>query len=104
MKLVMKRSRAEAIPNGADGAGVALLPIVIVQPLWVYRDRHLARLAGDRQGRLRPRCAYNVSTLGPAGTCPECGKPCDIARDAPLRSSSVESNPWGVAPGARPKP
>jgi hypothetical protein len=82
--------------------GVALFPIVVLQPLWVYRTRHLSRLAKQTQGRLCAHCAYDVSSLDPAGTCPECGKPYDIARDAPLWNSFVESGPWG--PARKPHP
>ena len=76
---------------------VALFPIVVLQPLWVYRTRHLSRLAKETQGRLCANCAYDVSTLDPVGTCPECGKAYDIARDAPLWNSFVENGPWGPA-------
>lgn len=76
---------------------VALFPVVVLQPLWFFRTRHLRRLARERHGLLCPHCAYDVSTLDPAGTCPECGKPYDIARDAPLWNSFVESGPWGPA-------
>jgi hypothetical protein len=81
--------------------GVALFPIVVLQPLWVYRTRHLSRLAKQTQGRLCAHCAYDVSTLDPAGTCPECGKAYDIARDAPLWNSFVESTPWGMETKSR---
>lgn len=82
---------------------VALFPVVVLQPLWFFRTKHLRRLARERQGRLCSHCAYDVSTLDPAGACPECGKPYDIARDAPLWNSFAESNSWGVAVKAHPK-
>ena len=76
---------------------IALLPVVVLQPWWFLRTRQLRRVAIERQGRLCAHCAYDVSTLAPAGTCPECGKAYDIALDVPLWNSLVESGPWGPA-------
>jgi hypothetical protein len=63
---------------------IALFPAVVLQPLWHWRKGWLRDLARKNRGRLCTHCAYNVSTLEPAGTCPECGESYDHAADAPL--------------------
>ena len=60
------------------------LPVLVLQPWWHWRKRDLRHLAKRVDGRLCPHCAYDISTLDPIGTCPECGGTYDIARDAPL--------------------
>ncbi len=77
-------------------------PILGLTPLWLLRTRRIRRALLKSEGRLCTHCAYDVSTLDPAGTCPECGRPYDIARDAPLWNSFAESKSWGVAVKARP--
>lgn len=82
---------------------LGLVPVMVVWPWWYVRTRSIRRALLESEGRLCTHCAYDVSTLDPAGTCPECGKPYDIARDAPLWNTFAESNSWGVAVKARPK-
>ena len=77
-------------------SSIALFPVVVLQPLWFFRTRHLRRFSRERQGRLCSNCAYDVSTLDPSGICPECGMDYDVARDAPLWNSFVDSGPWGL--------
>jgi hypothetical protein len=60
------------------------LPVCVVWPIWFLRTRHIRRAIIESGGRLCTHCAYNVSTVEPAGTCPECGKPYDIEKDKPL--------------------
>ena len=60
------------------------VPFVVIWPWWLLRTRHIRRALLESEGRLCTHCAYNVSTLAPAGICPECGKPYDIERDKPL--------------------
>lgn len=61
-----------------------LTPLLVLTPLWLLRTRHLRRALLESQGRLCTHCAYDVSTLEPSGTCPECGKPYDIEKDKVL--------------------
>lgn len=63
---------------------LGLTPLLVLTPLWLLRTRHIRRALLESAGRLCTHCAYNVSTLEPAGTCPECGKPYDIEKDKPL--------------------
>ncbi|MCC7389753.1 MAG: hypothetical protein IT431_13405 [Phycisphaerales bacterium] len=56
-------------------------PFVVVWPLWLLRTRHIRRALVRSEGRLCTHCAYDVSTLSPAGTCPECGGLYDIEKD-----------------------
>lgn len=63
---------------------IGLLPIVVVFPLWLIRTRHIRRALLRSEGRLCTHCAYDVSTLAPAGICPECGKAYDIEKDKTL--------------------
>ena len=57
------------------------VPFVVVWPLWLLRTRHIRRALLRSEGRLCTSCAYDVSTLAPAGTCPECGGSYDIEKD-----------------------
>jgi hypothetical protein len=61
-----------------------LLPILVLWPWWYVRTRSIRKALLESEGRLCTHCAYNVSTLDPAGTCPECGKPYDIEKDKVL--------------------
>lgn len=63
---------------------VGLPPVVVLLPWWWLRTRWIRRALLESQGRLCTHCAYDVSTLDPAGTCPECGKPYDIEKDKVL--------------------
>lgn len=61
---------------------LGLAPIVIIAPLWWWRTRWVRRAVRESGWRLCPYCAYNLSTLGDAGVCPECGNAFDIESDA----------------------
>lgn len=63
------------------------VPFVIIQPLWVLRTRYIRKALVESEGRLCTHCAYDVSSLPPSGTCPECGKPYDIEKDKVLREA-----------------
>ncbi len=63
---------------------LGLPPVVVLLPWWLYRTRSIRQALLESEGRLCTHCAYNVSTLEPAGTCPECGKPYDIDKDKVL--------------------
>ena len=65
-----------------------LTPLLVLTPLWLLRTRHLRRALLESQGRLCTHCAYDVSTLEPSGTCPECGKPYDIEKEKVLREAA----------------
>lgn len=56
-------------------------PIVIVNPLYLWRTAWLRRAARATDGRLCTRCAYDVSGLAGSGTCPECGGSFDVEKD-----------------------
>lgn len=60
------------------------LPFVVVWPWWILRTRHIRRTLLRSDGRLCTHCAYDVSTLGDAGTCPECGGAYDREKDRVL--------------------
>ena len=60
---------------------LALVPIVIVTPLWLLRTRSIRRDLLASGGRLCTRCGYNVAALAPSGTCPECGSRYDVEAD-----------------------
>ena len=61
-----------------------IAPLIVIWPLWVLRTRHIRRALVKSGGRLCTHCAYDVSALPPAGTCPECGRDYDIESDKPL--------------------
>lgn len=63
---------------------LGLLPILVVWPWWYFRTRSIRKALLESEGRLCTHCAYDVSTLEPSGTCPECGKPYDIEKDKVL--------------------
>jgi hypothetical protein len=63
---------------------LGLPPIIVLWPWWLFRTRSIRKALLESEGRLCTHCAYDVSTLEPAGTCPECGKPYDIEKDKPL--------------------
>ena len=63
---------------------LGLLPILAIFPCWFFRTRSIRRALLESEGRLCTHCAYDVSTLEPSGTCPECGKPYDIEKDKVL--------------------
>lgn len=63
---------------------LGLLPILVIFPCWFFRTRSIRRALLESEGRLCTHCAYDVSTLEPSGTCPECGKPYDIEKDKVL--------------------
>jgi hypothetical protein len=63
---------------------LGLLPILVIFPCWFFRTRSIRRALLESEGRLCTHCAYDVSTLAPSGTCPECGKPYDIEKDKVL--------------------
>lgn len=57
------------------------LPWVIGLPLWHWRVRRFRRALFASRFRLCTHCAYDLSTLAPTGTCPECGNDYDAAKD-----------------------
>jgi len=58
-----------------------LLPSCVIMPICAWRLRGLRRGWKASGGRLCPHCGYDVSSLAPAGRCPECGKGYDIDAD-----------------------
>lgn len=63
---------------------LGLPPVVVLLPLWLFRTRSIRKALLKSEGRLCTHCAYNVSALAAAGTCPECGNPFDIEKDKVL--------------------
>ncbi len=63
---------------------LALLPIVVVLPWWIWRTSWIRRGLLSSGGRICTHCGYDVSSLAPSGVCPECGGPYDIRRDRRL--------------------
>jgi hypothetical protein len=63
---------------------LGLTPVVMLLPWWFFRTRSIRKALLESEGRLCTHCAYDVSTLEPSGTCPECGKPYDIEKDKVL--------------------
>ena len=63
------------------------VPFVVLWPWWLFRTRHIRRALLESRGRLCTHCAYDISTLAPAGTCPECGGDYDVEQDKPLWES-----------------
>lgn len=59
-----------------------LLPLAIVWPLFLLGRRRIHRDFIEARGRLCTHCAYNLTSTADQGTCPECGKPFDAAKDA----------------------
>ena len=57
-------------------------PACIIFPLGWWLRRGIVREWHEASGRLCTHCAYNVSTLAAAGTCPECGGEYDSQADA----------------------
>jgi hypothetical protein len=63
---------------------LALLPLLVVNPLYLWHTASVRRSLAASGGRLCTHCAYDVSGLEPAGVCPECGKPYNIDTDGIL--------------------
>jgi hypothetical protein len=58
------------------------LPGLVILPWGWWLRRRILRDWRISRGRLCTHCAYNVSALAPAGTCPECGNAYDSVADA----------------------
>lgn len=86
---------------------LGLAPIVVLLPFWHWRVRSLRRALFASGFRLCTHCAYDVSTLAPAGTCPECGHPYDSVRDVELWARQgapyTEPRPPGFTPWSLPE-
>jgi hypothetical protein len=61
---------------------IGLSPVLVVMPWWVWRTRSIRRAVRESGWRLCTHCAYDVSALPTAGTCPEGGY--DVEKDAHL--------------------
>lgn len=72
---------------------LGLAPLLVINPLYLWRTLWLRRALRKTAGRLCTHCAYDVSTLAPQGTCPECGNTYDIQKDRPLWGSFLHSDP-----------
>lgn len=76
------------VPRGVAfryvGVLLAAVPFTVIWPLWMLRTRHIRRALLRSGGRLCTHCAYDVSSLSPSATCPECGRAYDIEKDKPL--------------------
>jgi len=57
-------------------------PACIIFPLSWWLRRGIVREWHKARGRLCTHCAYDISTLAAAGTCPECGGAYDANADA----------------------
>lgn len=65
-------------------AAISLGPLLVVNPVYLWRTAWLRRAAATTEGRLCTHCAYDVTGLAPAGTCPECGEAYDVDADKHL--------------------
>lgn len=78
------------------------MPFVVLLPLWYWRTRHIRRALFASRFRLCTHCAYDLSTLDPTGTCPECGETYDAVADVQLWSRQgapyTEPRPAGFVP------
>ena len=63
---------------------LAVMPFVTVWPVWLLRTRWIRRALVRSGGRLCTGCAYDVSRLAAAGTCPQCGRAYDFKKDRAL--------------------
>ncbi|MDX2148768.1 MAG: hypothetical protein SFZ23_14740 [Planctomycetota bacterium] len=61
--------------------GLGLTPILVLLPFWHWRVRRLRQALFQSRFRLCTNCAYDLSSHPATGSCPECGKPYDAARD-----------------------
>lgn len=77
---------------------LALTPILVIAPLWWWRTRWIRRAVRESGWRLCTHCAYDVSTLAPSGTCPECGQHYDVEKDAALWADAGVKPPQPAPP------
>lgn len=79
-----------------------LIPWVVFLPLWHWRVRRFRRALFASRFRLCTHCAYDLSTLDPLGTCPECGNQYDAVRDVARWEQTgapyAEPRPKGFVP------
>ena len=79
---------------------------VVFLPLWHWRVRRFRRTLFASRLRLCTHCAYDLSTLAPTGTCPECGRDYDAARDVVTWENTgapyAEPRPKGFVPWSPP--
>lgn len=66
---------------------LGIIPLLVVNPIYFLRRSWVRRSALAAEWQLCTHCAYDVSGLEPAGTCPECGKPYDTHADRHLWSA-----------------
>ncbi len=83
-----------------------LIPWVLGIPLWHWSVRRFRRALFASRFRLCTHCAYDLSTLAPIGTCPECGNAYEAARDVATWERTgapyAEPRPKGFVPWAPP--
>lgn len=60
---------------------LGLTPVLVVNPLYLWRTWWLRRAVDAADGRLCTHCAYDVNGLDEKGACPECGGAYDIEVD-----------------------
>ncbi len=63
---------------------LGLTPLLVINPLYLWRTSWIRRAAAEANGRLCTHCAYNVTGLPVVGRCPECGCAYDVEKDRPL--------------------
>ncbi len=82
--------------------GLILMPWVVFLPLWIWRARRFRRGLLASRLRLCTHCAYDLSTMLPTGTCPECGHAFDAAHDVACWEQTgapyAEPRPKGFVP------
>jgi hypothetical protein len=83
-----------------------LIPWVVFLPLWHWRVRRFRRALFASRFRLCTHCAYDLSSLAPTGTCPECGHGYDAVRDVARWEQTgapyAEPRPKGFVPWSPP--
>jgi hypothetical protein len=83
-----------------------VVPWVVFLPLWHWRVRCFRRALFASRFRLCTHCAYDLATLAPTGTCPECGHSYDAGRDVATWDQTgapyAEPRPKGFVPWSPP--
>lgn len=60
---------------------ILYVPVLIATLVMARGYGRIRRAVRAARGRACVNCVYDLSTLGDAGTCPECGRPFEIAAD-----------------------
>lgn len=67
---------------------LGLTPVLVVNPIYLWRTAWLRRAVKAADGRLCRHCAFDLNGLPANGSCPECGNTYDTEADRALWLSS----------------